>query len=510
METGNRVASNVDAIVIGSGFGGSVTAARLAEAGVRVILLERGPWWDSVPTRSMNIKRRTPFPRGWRLFTSFLRTLNHPCLPGGRITTNRKGMFELFYSRGMEVMCSSGVGGGSHVYSAVHRRPAREDYWDNHCDGLSELTMAEHNAAFLTRLGSTRPGPHNRPPHNAAECYHNDPHFEPAVPNAEVRTGFLLPDDPGNPKKIVTQAGVERWQADYRSGDLGFLGAPSGAKSTLDICYLAPAMKKGLVVRDLCEVVAISRSGEPGGRYRVDFIDHGRRTKEAMGADSVIVAAGTMNTLRLLLHSRDNVGGLQGMRNLGKRFSANGDMRGFWDLNIPGTDVTTGLPSKGGIVLRNGQEPRMPIGRNSLPSVDSYPFPKAFRARLKRGYVVSSMGIDAMDGLISLENGKLDIDFKPENSPVFERIFDTMTEMSRLSGRKVHVARRPSTVHPMGGACVGAADRGGVVGAGGEVHDNPGLFIADAAALPAPTGAPPTQTIAAWAENVAKRFIAGS
>ncbi len=500
--------ANIDVIVIGSGFGGSVAAARLAEAGARVTLLERGPWWDSVPTRSMQIAHRTPFPRGWRIYTNFLRTLNHSSLPGGRLTTNRQGMFELFYSKGLEVVCSSGVGGGSHVYSAVHRRPLKDDYWDGYYDDLSEQTMAAHGAAFLKRMGSTQAGPHNRPPHSAMERYHNDPHFAPAVPKVEVRAGFLLPDDPNKPKRIVTEAGVERWQADYKSGDLGFLGAPSGAKSTLDVCYLAPAMKKGLTVRALCEVLAISRSSDAGGRYRVDFVDHGRGVKESMAADHVIVAAGTMNTLRLLLHSRDTVGGLQGMANLGKRFGANGDMRGFWDLNEPGSDYTTGLPSKGGFVLRNAPEPRSPIGRNNLPSIDAYPIPKSWRERLKRGVVVSSMGLDAMDGVVSVKDGRLDIDFHPENSPVFARIYDTMQEMARLSGRKVYVGRRPSTVHPMGGACLGKPEDGGVIDAGGEVHDNPGLYVADSAALPAPTGAPPTQTIATWAENVAARLAA--
>jgi len=60
-------------------------------------------------------------------------------------------------------------------------------------------------------------------------------------------------------------------------------------------------------------------------------------------------------------------------------------------------------------------------------------------------------------------------------------------------------------VHPTGGACVGDFATGGVVDAGGEVHDNPGLF---AAALPLPTGTPPTLGIASWAENVARRFTA--
>ncbi len=500
--------TTIDVIVIGSGFGGAVAAARLAEAGARVTLIERGPWWDTVPTRSMHIERRTPFPRGFRLYSSFLRTLNHPALPAGRLTTNRRGLFELFYSKGLEVVCSSGVGGGSHVYSAVHRRPARDDYWDGYYEDLSEATMAAHSAAFLARMGSSQPAPHNRPPHRTMERYHNDPNFAPAVPKVEVRTGFLLPDDPAHPKRTVTEAGVDRWQADYTSGDHGFLGAPSGAKATLDVCYLAPAMRKGLTVRDLCEVLAIARASERGGRYRVDFIDHGRGVKESLGAERVVVAAGTMNTLRLLLASRDRTGGLTGMPNLGKRFGANGDMRGFWDLNEAGTDYTSGLPSKGGIVLRNAPEPRSPIGQNNLPSIDSYPIPKKWRERLKRGLVVSSMGIDAMDGVVSLKDGKLAIDFHPENSPVFARIYDTMQDMARLSGRKVYVGKRPSTVHPMGGACVGRLEEGGVVDAGGEVHGAPGLFVADSAALPAPVGAPPTQTIGAWAENVAKRLAA--
>ena len=76
--------------------------------------------------------------------------------------------------------------------------------------GLSEEMMAEHTAAFLARLGFD--------PARAAQSSSaaprdglttNHPHFAPAAaPKAEIRTGFLLPDDPDHPKKIVTEAGV--------------------------------------------------------------------------------------------------------------------------------------------------------------------------------------------------------------------------------------------------------------------------------------------------------------
>ena len=59
----------------------------------------------------------------------------------------------------------------------------------------------------------------------------------------------------------------------------------------------------------------------------------------------------------------------------------------------------------------------------------------------------------------------------------------------------------------MGGARLGASIENGVVGANGEVFDHPGLYVADAAALPAAPGGPPSMTISAWSANVADRLI---
>lgn len=501
-------ADATEVVVIGSGFGGSVSAARLVEGGAKVTVLERGPWWDTVPVRSMGIANRTAFPRGLSLFRRALRAVHHPLLPGGSLRISRTGLLEVYVSRGMEVICSSGVGGGSHVYSALHRRPARPDFWDGHCDGLDEATMAPHYAAFLARVGSARPGPSNTPPHGALKLYGDHPHFAPVVPKDEVRVGFLFPRDPANPQLVTTEAGISRWETDYGSGDHGFLGAPSGSKSTMDFIYLGPALRHGLDVRPLSEVVAITAQPGAARRFRIDYVDHGARRRSAIDADHVFLGAGTLNTLRLLLQSRDVHGGLPAMPHLGRRFSGNGDIRGFWDLNTPDTDYTEGIPSKGAIRLRDESRPQVGIGRNNMPSVDAYPFPRSVRQRLKRGMVVSGMGEDAMDGTASIAGGRFRIDFDPANSPIYGRIYEVMQEMARLSGRPVYAGRRPSTVHPMGGACLGRLETGGVVGANGEVHGVPGLHVVDAAAFPRPTAAPPTLSIGAWAENVAARFLA--
>jgi cholesterol oxidase len=120
----------------------------------------------------------------------------------------------------------------------------------------------------------------------------------------------------------------------------------------------------------------------------------------------------------------------------------------------------------------------------------------------------AGMGADAQDGTVSLDKGKLKIDYNPDNSEIFAQTAEVMDEISEKTGRKIYYLNRPTTVHPTGGACIGRSEQEGVVNADGEVFGHPGLYVADAAALPKPPGGPPSMTIAAWSDHVAERFIA--
>lgn len=498
--------ANPDVIVIGSGFGGSVAAARIAEAGFKVTVLERGPWRDTVPVRSMGIAERTPLPRGRQLFTRLLRAIGGNRMPGNRIRLNKYGLFELFFGRGCTVACSSSVGGGSHVYSAVNIRPLAPNFWEGHAQDLSDAAMSEHYDAVLKRMDSTTPMADHRIPNTSPVRFaRHAKDIGPAIPPPDPRLGYLLPDDPDHPQKIVDAHGIERYEVDYRANEDGFLGSPTGSKTSLDVVYLAPAMRQGLEVRDMAEVRAIRRQ-DTGARYSVEYVDHHSGRTVTLEAEHVIVAAGTLNTLAILLRSRAE-GGLNGMPMLGHRFGTNGDYFGYWDYNEKGIDQTVGLPTTGGVRLLD--DPDCPvIGGGGLPSVDSYPLPKFIRNRMKRAYMIAGLGEDNLNGTVSWVGDRLRIEYDPDKSPIFARLKRAFAEIARRTGHRIYAPKYPITVHPMGGACVADSVEHGVIDTNGEVFDNPGLYVTDAAALPRAPGGPPSMTIAAWADRVATRFIA--
>ena len=93
--------SHFDAIIVGSGFGGSVTAYRLAEAGKRVLVLERGrPYPPGSFTRSPYRARESFWdpPRGLT------------------------GMYHYWSFKGIDALVSAGLGGGSLIYANVFLR----------------------------------------------------------------------------------------------------------------------------------------------------------------------------------------------------------------------------------------------------------------------------------------------------------------------------------------------------------------------------------------------------
>jgi len=126
------------------------------------------------------------------------------------------------------------------------------------------------------------------------------------------------------------------------------------------------------------------------------------------------------------------------------------------------------------------------------------------------------MGHDTPDGTLSLSRGgRLKLDWSPEGSRAF---FTELRAASREMAEELGGTfadsplwrlRRVATVHPLGGAPMGASAAEGVVGATGEAFGHPGLFVTCGAAMPGAVGPNPSLTIGAWAEHVAAGVLGG-
>lgn len=491
-------------LIIGSGFGGSVSASRLVNAGFEVTLLERGPWRDTVPVRSMGIPNRAPLPQRMHLITHGFRSIRMPLFRKKPLLINNKGFFEAVFGDGLWVFCTSNVGGGSHAYSGLHGRPDNPYYWNGHCAGVCSAQMDAYYDEIMDQLGSCRSKPEDKIPCHTMFFRDDEPLTSSGLP--DYRVGILRPRECGNPRRIMDCNGTIRWESSLSNDS--FLGSESGAKTTLDFALLGPAMKKGLVVKDMCEVLSIRKLGQPqpdGMRYAVEYKNHNTGSLETHAAKHLILAAGGANTARLLLHSRDVTKGLEGMPQLGKWFSGNGDFFAFWAENNP-EDLTKSLPIAGLFKVR-GSDNKANIMRAGWQGVEGFPLPQFLKNKLRHQSIIVGMGADVGNGHLQMKGKNFYLKYDKCKNPIYGEIDSAFKDIARVTDSRMYSFNTPITVHPIGGARLGASIANGVVGANGEVFDHPGLYVADAAALPAAPGGPPSMTISVWAANVADRLI---
>ena len=316
--------SHFDAIVVGSGFGGAVTAYRLAEAGKSVCILERG---RAYPPGSFTRSPYTARESFWN--------------PGRGLT----GMYHYWSFKGIDALVSAGLGGGSLIYANVFLRKDERWFVDEDVnDGGYEswpVTRADldpHYDRVEKMIGLQRyPFEH--------EPYAGTPKTI-AFKQAAERTGmeWFLPQlavtfaNEGRPpvpgEKIVEQIpnlhGRDRVTCQL-CGECD-VGCNFGAKNTLDYNYLTYAKHHGAEIRTLADV----RTIEPreGGGYRVGYapLDAGGEASAngrpapltQLTCDHLVLSAGTLGTTNLLLRNRSAFPRLS--RKLGTRFCGNGDL----------------------------------------------------------------------------------------------------------------------------------------------------------------------------------------
>ncbi|MFL6260303.1 MAG: GMC oxidoreductase [Thermoanaerobaculia bacterium] len=515
-----------DVIVIGSGFGGAISGCRLAEAGYKVLILERGRRWD-----------KNTYPR--KPGDAWTWSHEHP--------EKHNGWLDLRLFPHMGVAQGAAVGGGSLIYANIScEAPAAtfEAGWPQ------EITYCELKPHYDTvaKFMNVQPVPDNqwtqrmRLMKRGAEAIGHGDRFKQLELAVTFDPGWTYQqDDPHNVDKSKTSInaqGVEQGTC-VHLGNCD-IGCDVYARNTLDLNYIPWAERHGAEVRELHLVGNI----EPiDGGYRVSYdqLKNGGRVPGSQTARIVIVAAGSLGSTELLLRCRDLTRSLPDISPfLGHDWSSNGDFLtpAFYSLDDH-VDPSVGPTIASAIdFLDRSQEgqsfwiedggfpnlladfvreyDRLGTGARAKLVIDAIRHALTGVEPFRNVMPWFAQGVDAANGQLTLETGLFsgertlhlhwDITRSKE---VIDAIVNMHEKLSHATGGTPVVPPTWTllhslvTPHPLGGCGMGNTRDHGVVDHKGEVFGYRNLYVCDGAVIPEALGVNPSRTIGALAERTA-------
>ncbi len=509
-----------DYIVIGSGFGGSVSALRLTEKGYRVGVLEKGKRWqtEDFPKTNWNLRKYLWMPALGLYGIQMLTQLKHVLIFHG-----------------------GGVGGGSLVYANQLLVPSdavfKRDEWG---PGDWKDRLMPHYAAGRKMLGAN-PSPYVGEADRCLRQVGIDMRGDDTFHQNDVGIYFGTPDKTV-PDPYFGGKGPERTGCTFCGACM--IGCPVGAKNTLDknYLYLAEQMGADIIPETLVTGVHPLSEGYAVMTRKSTGIQHPRKTYRARG---VVFSAGVMGTVKLLLKCRQR-GLLPNLSNqLGNYIRTNSEaLQGVcsrrkdvdWNDQIA---ITSGIYAddathiemvrfnKGSDVLMNLFVPMTNGGK--------YPRPVHFLGMvarhplrfLKTQWPLGWSGTTTVVLVMQTDENHLKMDYRrrwwrlgghsmntavppgKQRSPGYIPIANEVTRRlaDKMDGYPVAAIpeaafNASTTAHILGGCCMGESPEKGVVGFNGEVFGYPNLFVADGSVVPANLGVNPSLTITALSEYI--------
>jgi cholesterol oxidase len=529
----------IDVIVIGSGFGGAVTACRLAEAGYRVLILERGRRWRS-PLDDQG--EGTPYPR--QPGDPWVWDQNCPEKCNGWVD------FRLFPN--MAVAQGAGVGGGSLIYANISSEAPPEVFRQGWPAEITYDALKPHydRVARFMRVG---PLPENQfTPRTilmreAAQAIGQGERFQLLDLAVHFDANLKLDRDHPPRPEDSTYANNEQGVRQGTCVHLGNcdIGCDVYAKNTLDRNYIPLAEQRGAEVRPLHQVTNLA---PVDGGYRVSFdrLQDGTRVAGSETARLVILAAGSLGSTELLLRCRDEAKTLPRISSfLGCNWSSNGDFLtpaiyqdrilsptigptitsaiNFLDGSQAGQSFWVedgGFPDLVGNLLRERQA-NLGHVRAQLLVEGLRQFLRESDPLLRKVMPWFAQAVDAANGRLRLKrrwccfgSRRLHLDWDIRRSQAtIDAVVAMHERLANATGGTPLVppgwtlAKDLVTPHPLGGCNMGHTSEDGVVDHRGEVFGYPGLYVADAAIIPRALGVNPSRTIAALAERIAQLII---
>lgn len=520
--TGDGREFDADFLVVGSGFGGSVSALRLVEKGYDVLVLEAGRRWQT-----------GEFPKTNWLLHKFL------WLP----TLGFYGIQRITLLKNVMVLSGAGVGGGSLVYANTVLEPPDAFYRDPRWAGLDDwkAQLAPHYQTAKRMLGAVPSrflGPGDQTLREVADELGAGETFH----QPEVAVFF------GEPNKRVPDPffggeGPERVGCNYCGGCM--VGCNFGAKNTLDKNYLYLAEKRGARVEPLRTVTGITP--HPEGGYTVSVRrtgPFGARLRD-LRVRRVVLSGGVLGTVPLLLKCKER-GLLPALSDrLGDYVRTNSEAivgalsrRSDAD-NSRGIAITSGFypePHTHVELVRYGAG-QDAMGRLAALMVDGHGgrlrrflrylgqiarHPLDFlRTQVPWGWAKRTVILLVMQPLDNHLRVKLE---RPWWWPFRKRLVSelppgqlkppTYIPAANLVARRVAektdaialgavneaLLDAPTTAHILGGCSMGATAADGVIGPDHQVFNYPGLYVCDGSAVSANLGVNPSLTITAMTE----------
>jgi cholesterol oxidase len=514
-----------DWVIVGSGFGGSVSALRLMEKGYRVLLLEKGRRFavTDFPETNWDVPR-------WMW----------------RPEVGLKGIFQMSFLPHVTILHGVGFGGGSLTYAntlPVPKRPFFESSsWRHLANWYDEL--APHYATAKRMLGAAT-NPTVTPGDKVLRAIAKDLGKEERFHATDVAV-FFGPAGKEVPDPYFDGKGPARTGCTFCGACM--TGCRVGAKNTLDRNYLYLAEKLGLEVRVETEVTKVSP--EEGG-YQIETRGTFSAETKTFHAERVIFSGGVMGTVPLLLKLKEDPTALPKLsERVGGAIRTNSEaLIGVVAPDSP-DDYSTGVAitsiletddqshiepvryAKGSDFFRLMILPHAP-GENVLLRLAG-----AVRGffRHPRAWMKAFSGMDfsskaqillymrTLEGTLRLRLGRhaytgfsRGVVSELEGSTEAPKAFmDEATDLANRFAEKIGgvpvsmftetLMGTPSTAHILGGACMGNNANEGVIDAQHRVFGYDGLYVIDGSAVSSNPGVNPSLTITALAER-AMTFI---
>mgnify|MGYP001079163451 FL=1 len=521
-----------DYVVIGSGFGGSVSALRLTEKGYSALVLERGKRYQDQDFAKTNY-----------LIWKYL------WMPALRCY----GILQFSWFKDLLALHGSGVGGGSLGYANVLMQPD-DVLFDHpswkHLQDWKKVLQPHYDMARKMLGVATNPrlGPADELLHDIARQQGTQATFHPTEVGVFMGDGQQA-DGQAVPDPYFGGDGPERNVCQHCGGCM--VGCRHNAKNTLVKNYLYLAEKKGariLAEAEVRDVRPLPEGQADGARYEVVYqrttgwwIKPSRRVR----ARNVVISAGSLGTQRLLFRCREITHSLPDIsQRLGEMVRTNSEAllgatspdkqidysKGLAITSIFNPDQVTAVepvryPARSSLMrmlagplvaYKGGFGQRLVriLGQIISRPVDFY------RLQIQPGWAERSTILLVMQtednhirmrlgrsgwtlfkrGLVSQPDDENSIPTHLEIGHKVTRSFSDHTGGTPSGSINEGLFNMPITAHILGGCPMGIDDQEGVVGVDCQVHNYPGLYVVDGSIMPANPGINPSLTITALAE----------